>query len=121
MVKKIISERRRVEIKEKRIDFDLASDRNSGFTFDADDNFNPIFSNEVQKKNYDECLGNPDYIGPIKHIQRTHYIENAKAICECGKEIELWDQYQGACECDYCGRWHNLYGQTLLSPEHWEE
>ena len=37
-----------------------------------------------------------------------------------GNLLELWDQYYGACRCPKCGKWYNLFGQSLLSPDYWE-
>lgn len=82
------------------------------------------FACEEAKKNYHkvmELAKEDDYYKPHIVEYKYHWIENAKAICECGNTIELWDQYQGASRCEYCGRWHNLFGQTLIDPEYWEE
>lgn len=49
------------------------------------------------------------------------YWDPAEAKCSCGKTIELFDQYRGACECPRCGQWYNLFGQSLVDPKYWEE
>ena len=48
-------------------------------------------------------------------------MENAKALCSCGEIIELYDGYMGSCECPNCGQWYNMFGQTLIKPQYWEE
>lgn len=49
------------------------------------------------------------------------YIEPRLARCVCGTEFHLVNQYQGACDCPGCGRWYNLFGQSLRDPSEWEE
>ncbi len=121
---KITSERHAVTERVNKIEFDY-KDGNGGYSFDAkaDDptvpDFNPEFY-EIQKENYEKCLTDPDYSGPHYRTQAYTYTENAKGICECGEEIELYDQYMGASECPFCGKWHNLFGQQLINPQYWE-
>ena len=43
----------------------------------------------------------------------------AEGICECGKTNRLEEDHLGACQCPYCGRWHNLFGEELEPPEKW--
>ena len=43
-----------------------------------------------------------------------------KVLCD-NDDVELWDQYYGACQCPECGKWYNLFGQSLLPPDCWEE
>lgn len=122
MVKKIISERHLVVKKIKVIEFDHISG-DGGYSFEADDDFNVKFDDkfeEIQRASYQHAMNSAEYLGPFQRIHENRYMENAKAICECGNQIELWDQYQGACECEHCGQWHNLFGQSLINPEYWE-
>lgn len=122
MIKKIISERHRVTERHNVIQFDH-KDGDGGYSFSADENGNVKFDPEYeaeQKKSYEFVTKSPDYFGPFHRTEKHTYTENAKAICECGGEIELWNQYHGTCECEHCGRWHNLFGQTLVNPEFWE-
>lgn len=53
----------------------------------------------------------------MENVKREDGITTGK--CECGKVIELWNEYLGASECEYCGRWHNLFGQLLNDPSTW--
>lgn len=122
MVKKIISERHLVTMRYHVIEFDHV-DGDGGYSFPADENGNVKFDPKYEvahRKSYELAMKNHDYCGPFHRIKKHTYTENAKAICECGVEIELWDQYHGACKCKYCGRWHNLFGQTLVNPKFWE-
>jgi hypothetical protein len=27
----------------------------------------------------------------------------------------------GACQCENCGQWYNIFGQELIDPEYWED
>ena len=57
-----------------------------------------------------------------KIIEYEHSIrDNAHGTCECGNEVELYDEYYGACQCEKCGKWYNLFGQELNPPTYWEE
>lgn len=124
MVKKMLSDRKTVEQIEYRLEFDYIPDRGSGYSFDADASGNVRFSpeyEEMQRRNYRCCMENPDYSGPHFRKRRYTYHEPATAICECGEKIALEDQYMGASECPGCGRWHNMFGQTLVDPKYWEQ
>lgn len=122
MVKKIISERHIVTEQYNVIEFDH-KDGDGGYSFPTDENGNVKFDSKYKadrKKSYEFAMISSDYLGPFYRTKRHIFTENAKAICECGSDIELWNQYHGACKCERCGRWHNLFGQTLVNPEFWE-
>ena len=124
MIKRLVSERKRVEVVERYRDFTQRDDENAGFCFPVDGlgELLPDLTDEA-KANYEYCMTHPEELidnGIV--VRRRWYTENARAICEgCRNEIELWDQYQGASECPYCGQWHNLFGQSLIDPEYWED
>lgn len=122
---KIISERKRVKHIEHRREFQTIGEPDGcGFSFPCDKEGN-LKTDDIHyndwKKNYDLCMDNPDKFIDKGITEDIFYMENAKALCICGKEIELYDEYMGACECPYCGRWYNLFGQELINPEHWED
>lgn len=97
-------------------------DRYCGYSFDCDKegNLNPL--TKAQQESYDYCIANPDkYDKPQVMTARHSYMENAKAICLCGKQIELFNEYLGACQCPYCGSWFNMFGQAVNDPDTWEE
>ena len=75
------------------------------------------------KANFEFCMNNPERFTRFNKILRRvrSYQDNARGKCECGAEIELWNQYMGACQCQSCGLWYNLFGQELLPPSDWEE
>lgn len=99
--------------------FEFLQDRNCGFQFDVVDG-KTVFPCEAAKKNFQYCVKHPEeYEDKGIIIQREAYWEESRAVCECGREIILHDTYLGAGQCEYCGRWHNLFGQELLSPECW--
>lgn len=118
---KILQDARWVEEKVYSIDFDLVEDPSSGYSFDADGpDFNPVFGNDIQKKNYRMCVENPETYDRVFRVRTHRYREPAIGLCACGNKLLLVDRYRGACQCD-CGRWYNIYGQSLIDPEYWEE
>ena len=72
--------------------------------------------------NLEYCMAHADEFevaGELLHRSwRAH--DPAHGTCSCGREVFLWDQYQGACECE-CGKWYNLFGQELVRPEYWQD
>ena len=113
--------RRPVQQVEYSIEFTVDG---GGFSFKADPLGNVIIENEDQRANYEYALAHPEIFTEEynEFRRRTYtYVEPAHGTCRCGANVELYDQYQGACECPRCGQWYNLYGQELLSPECWEE
>ena len=95
----------------------------NGCGFPCDENgqvFNDI--PDAAKENYKYCLEHPEkfvrFNKVVKHERKTY--DNAHGTCHCGNEIELYNQYLGACECDRCGKWYNLFGQELVPPTEWE-
>ena len=101
---------------------------NSGYIFDCDEQGNPIFDpeyEECQRANYERALaaGPEEFACSYNRFIRRHnrVTENAHGTCICGEEVELYDQYRGACQCPKCGRWYNLFGQSLIDPQYWED
>lgn len=96
---------------------------NNGFCFPCDEDGNPKITNDAAKENYEYCVANPDkfarYGKVIKRIWTWR--ENNSGTCNCGNRIELINQYLGGCECPYCGRWWNVWGQELNNPSTWSE
>lgn len=94
----------------------------SGFSFtcDKDGNF-PEDMHECAKANYAWAMQHPEEFSEFDHFTvRVQHFTHRHGTCSCGAEVELWDQYWGACQCPKCGRWYNLFGQELLPPEQWE-
>lgn len=117
---KITKPRERKTVRENRIEFMYISDPGAGYSFDADNDWNPIFHNECQEKNYNACLSDKEMCGPLRRTYDRNYIEPAQGICRCGQTISLTDQYMGACECPKCGQWYNLFGQEVYHPTGWD-
>ena len=92
-----------------------------GFPCDAAGNVLP-FQCEEAKQNYEYCMAHPEDFKTFAHVTKyvSHYTEPAHGTCSCGEEVELYDQYYGACQCPKCGQWYNLFGQSLVPPECWE-
>ena len=94
----------------------------NGFAFPCTEAGEPIL-NDCNRSNYEFCVANPErfvrYNKVVKYSWR--YRQNAHGTCYCGEEIELYDQYLGACQCEKCGQWWNMSGQALVPPSEWEE
>ena len=111
-------------IKEYELVFD--DGYNNGYGFPCDVNGKLLQSEEENPcahVNMRRCLEHPEKFVRFNKIiatERRAY-DNAHGTCICGNEVELWDSYLGACQCETCGRWYNLFGQELLPPENWEE
>lgn len=97
----------------------------NGFGFPCDSTgalLEPVLQNTQAVENYHRCLQTPErFVRFNKVIKFTRrYKTNAHGTCSCGNEVELHDALYGACSCDKCGRWYNLFGQELQPPENWE-
>lgn len=103
---------------EYSIDFDYHD--HGGYSFSCDENGNLL--NPCANENYKWCMEHPEEFKNFNHFMKRTYRYRAPAhgTCHCGREIELYDQYCGACECD-CGQWYNLFGEEILSPSEWQE
>ena len=113
--------------KEKTIiEYELVFDdgRYNGFGFpcDKEGNIYPL-SNDYARENYEYCLIHKNEFtraGKVITNRRT-YREPNTGVCDCGNRIELFNEYLGGCECPYCGRWWNIWGQRLNNPETWSD
>jgi hypothetical protein len=101
--------------------FDDGHNNGYGFPCDANGNVLPL-EFEAARKNLAYCKAHPDKFVRAGEVvtYRNRYKEPAHGTCICGQDVELFDQYYGACECPKCGRWYNLFGQELLPPDQWE-
>lgn len=118
----IISEGYKVEVVNYQREFESTELPGSGYSFDCDEEGKLKAEYKETLENYNYCITHPEkYIdrGVIQH--KSYYTEPTHAICKCGKEIRLEDYYMGACECPYCGRWYNMFGQELRNPSEWEK
>ncbi len=106
------------------LNFWYKDDPGAGFGFPCNER-GEILADEMTKEaveNYEWCMAHPERFGTFNHLSTRvdYYKPNAHGTCVCGEEVELYDQYMGACECPKCGRWYNLFGQSLLPPDQWE-
>lgn len=105
--------------------FELCFDdgHNNGLGFPCEEDGTPLIDNPAAQRNYEWALLHPEkfvrFNKVVRHTQE--YRENPRGTCHCGEEIELWNEYLGACECPNCGRWYNLFGQELNRPETWAD
>lgn len=110
------------------VSYELTFDdgRNNGYGFPCDKEGHLLESEEqnpVAHESYRYCMDHPEKFERFNKViaRRYRVRENAHGTCICGADVELYDQYLGACECQKCGRWYNLFGQELLKSEYWEE
>jgi hypothetical protein len=123
---KIIKERSTHTEVEYYIEF--TDKEGAGFSFPCDSNGNIQFSDNpelsrAQRDNYDYAMSNKErFIRQYAEFVTRKYTvtDNAVGKCVCGEEVELYDQYQGACSCPKCGQWYNVFGQELIDPEYWD-
>ena len=97
---------------------------NNGFGFPCDEHGNLLEGlTEAAINNYQWCLAHPKkftrFNKLIGYECRTY--DNAHGTCDCGNKVELFNEYMGACQCEKCGQWYNLFGQKLLPPTMWNE
>lgn len=121
MLKNYTPSQRRTEVR-----YDLVFDdwRGNGFWFPCDMDGNLLNrTNEAAMENYKWCLEHPEKFARFNKVVKQEYTvrDNAHGTCSCGNEVELYNAYDGACECEKCGKWYNLFGQELLPPTDWEE
>ena len=136
---KIISERHEESRTEHRLQFDRKGERaGNGYSFPLlhkDSTIVPVMETDYGSNLYvpcteEECSWWNSYLNvkndrehykePYVITQTWHWIEPAHAICNCGEEILIQDDYMGACQCPNCGQWYNLFGQEILDPSEWE-
>ena len=119
---KIIKEREPVTIKEYFIEFKYKDDPDAGFCFPAFSNRDPdlVHMTSEALANYESCFKDDRLEGPEFTKNEFTYMEPAVGKCICGSLVTLDSDYQGAVRCE-CGRWYNLFGQSLKDPEYWEE
>lgn len=106
-------------ITERSIDF-YNEDGDICLGFPVDDNGDVIIT-PVNKENYEFGMMKCAEGLWTKRINKNirHFRTNTVARCYCGAEIELYNEYLGACECPVCGRWYNIFGQEVKNPEEW--
>lgn len=119
---KIIKERTPETIIDRYIEFKYKDDPNAGFVFPALPNGEPDFKNMPEEAilNYNSCLNDDRLDGPELRVQKRQYMNPAVGKCICGAEVVLDADYAGAVQCE-CGRWYNLFGQSLRDPKYWDE
>ena len=117
---KIIKERTPITTKEYFIEFKYKDNPEAGFCFPAFSNGDPDLdhmSSEAQA-NYKACFKDDRLEGPEFTANEYTYMEPAEGRCSCGNRVILDSDYQGAIRCE-CGRWYNLFGQSLKDPKYW--
>ena len=102
------------------LDFDY--DDCGGYTFPCDQDGNVAELLQPAMENLAWCRSHPEKFtrfGVIKK-HRQSWREPDRGTCVCGRTVYLENEYMGACQCE-CGRWYNLFGQSILPPDQWGE
>ena len=96
---------------------------NCGYGFPCDEDGNVKDLPPAAAANLEWCRNHPEEFVRSGEVVRcsNRYREPAKGLCSCGQWVYLVDEYMGACQCERCGKWYNLFGQELQSPEYWED
>ena len=117
---KIIKERTPETIITYTIEFNYKDDPTAGFVFPANPDGTPAFDKmpEAAKINYEKCLTDSRLTEAEFKVTKHTYMNPAVGECSCGKEVVLVGGYEGATQCE-CGRWYNLFGQSLIDPKYW--
>ena len=118
---KIIKERTPEIITEHFIEFKYKDDPEAGFCFPAVAPGVPEFSSMTSEaiENYNKCLTD-DRLTEAEFVTTRHtYMSPAIGKCICGSLVTLDADYMGAVRCE-CGRWYNLFGQSLIDPKYWD-
>ena len=94
---------------------------NGGYSFPCDKHGNLLTSKMPNPigmlEGYLTCLKNPEDYGKGVIIEYTNnYIVERWGKCICGSSFEMVNTYMGACQCPFCGRWYNLFGQEIKDP-----
>ena len=117
---KIIKEREPELIREYTIEFRYLDDPDAGFSFPATPSGEPDFKKMLPeaKANYERCLTDDRLENRGFEVREWTYVNPAVGLCSCGREVILDSQFEGATCCE-CGRWYNVYGQSLIDPKYW--
>lgn len=101
--------------------YDDGANNGYGFPCSADGEPDPQMT-DAARENLEWCRNHPEKFVRFGKVVRfsNRYKEPAKGQCSCGQWVDLVDEYLGACQCERCGKWYNLFGQELQSPEYWE-
>jgi hypothetical protein len=70
--------------------------------------------------NYEACLTDKRLTESEFTKHEWTYMNPAIGICSCGKDVVLECDHAGAVQCE-CGKWYNLFGQSLIDPKYWYE
>lgn len=111
---------------EEYVDYDVVFDDGcgNGYWFPCDEHGVLLPDvDDCAKANYAYCMSHQDEFVRANQVitHRRRVRVPSTGTCKCGDNIELKDQYYGACMCTSCGQWYNLFGQELLPPDEWEE
>ena len=117
---KIIRERRPIKFRDYTIEYRYKDDLSAGFAFPATCHGDPDFSCMSQEMlaNYEACLTDKRLTDGEFTKHEWTYMEPALGICSCGNEVVLDCGHGDAVQCE-CGRWYNLFGQSLIDPKYW--
>lgn len=118
----IIKERTPVTVTDYRIEFHYKDDPEAGYSFPANKDRTPALDkmSKDAMANYESCLTDNRFTGAEFITNTRSYTEPAVGRCSCGSEVILASSYMGAVQCN-CGKWYNVFGQSLKDPKYWKE
>lgn len=123
MSARIIVPRHEESCTRRTLEFLLKEDPTSGASYPCDEN-GVVNANPIAYRNYIFRMTKwrHRYYKPFVKKHTRRWMEDAVAECEfCGKEFTLFDQYYGACQCDSCGHWYGMNGESMRQPQYWGE
>lgn len=97
---------------------------NNGFSFPCNEHGSLLPGvADCARENYEFCMANQNSFVRSNEVVsfNQRVVVAATGTCHCGNNMELHDEYYGACRCGKCGQWYNMFGQELLPPDEWEE
>ncbi len=118
MAIEIIQPRQRVERVRHTLYFERIAERGSGFALSCDehgkllgDQYATAAEREARAA---ELRADAAFDAPVIQTYRHTYVEPAVGRCSCGCKVALPDPLSN--ECEDCGRWYNMMGQSKINP-----
>ncbi|HZX80767.1 MAG TPA: hypothetical protein VFE72_07445 [Lysobacter sp.] len=118
MAIEIIRPRERVESVSRSLFFEREAARGSGFAFSCDEHGNlqgDAYASKAEREaQAAELRASGQYRAPYVQTSRSSHTLPAVGRCTCGAEVVLSDPLSN--ECEPCGRWYNMMGQSKINP-----
>ncbi|HEY4529157.1 MAG TPA: hypothetical protein VIG97_02325 [Luteimonas sp.] len=112
MAIEIIRPRQRIECVEHALFFESKVEPGAGFAYPCGEDGKVL--DPFHEARAAELRAGGEYREPRVQTSRRHYTECAVGRCTCGAEVALSDPLSN--ECEPCGRWYNMMGQSKINP-----